>query len=334
MRKLAVALAVVAGGLLLALGCTKENENQPSATKPDSTPIQDAPAVAQEEEAPPLKADGTPVVKVERPGSGKKLQLALSLDKPVTWRYTTTVDSRQTGPTTFSSTTEMRQTVTAKPEEDQVVVTIAIEDVKMKAGDPESQKTLDEVAAGMQGMKTVARYDKQAQTTSTETSGGRGVAAMMAQAQSGVSSGLFGVVLPPEPVAPGAEWVGRYDMTKALGNMAKASGASVKYLRGGSHPIRYRFVEVRKENGVELAVITFAVEGVSETEFTVPTMNPQGQTTPTKVTTVSRISGKGEAHVDVKTGIPIYVKLEQTSQAETQGVKTTTVVKSVTKRVS
>jgi hypothetical protein len=320
--------------LLASWGCRHETPVDSTAATKEIAPITNAPTVTQQEPPPPVGKDGAPEVKLEKAGKGDPVRLRLQLEEPVTWRYTTNVDSRQVGETSFASTTEMRQTLTAKPNGDHIEVAILIDDVRMKAESPQDQKALDEVAAGMKGMKTVAQYDRQAQTRSTESSGGRGIAAMMAQAQSGVSSGLFGVILPPQPVAPGAEWVGRYDMTRALGNMARASGAQVKYLKGGSHPIRYRFVEVRKEGGSEVAVITFAIDGVTITEFTLPTLNQQGQTAPTKVTTTSRISGKGEAHVDLKTGIPLLVRQEQTSSAETQGVKTTTIVKSVTKRES
>lgn len=269
---------------------------------------------------------------VENPGKGETLALRLNPPPGASWTYRTRVDTQQVGVESYTLWTEMEQAVAAKRTQGGVEVTVTITGVRMKAKEPQFQQQTDELARTMKGIQTVAVYDTRAYTAGAKSTGGAGIPAMIAAAQAGVPVGLFGILYPEEPVAVGATWTGRYEMRKAIENMARASGAVARVPKGASHPIQYRLESVRLVRGKKIAEISFTLAGETQAELTLPVMDPSGGTKYTKIDTTSFINGKGKAQVDVETGVPIRVEMEQRSTVEAQGTKTETVMKSTMRR--
>lgn len=271
-------------------------------------------------------------VVVEKEGKGDTIELRLAPPASDSWTYRTSVETSQSGAQPFTLNTEMEQVVAMKRVQGGVEIAITVTDVSMKTERTDLQGQMDEMARMMKGIQTVAVYDLRGHTKGAKSSGGAGIPAMIAAAQAEVPIGLFGLVYPDKPVGVGAEWVGQYDMEKILQSMARASGATVRVLKGAKHPVRYHLDEVRVANGRKVALITFTLRGTTETEVSMRAMTQSGGSQDAKVITLSSINGKGLAYVDIETGMPVRVSLEQRSAAETQGVRTETTMKSVMRR--
>lgn len=318
MNRLTPLFSIAFYGLLFA-GCASSTPRGQVAS--ERTEADKAPSTQNE----PAPADE---VIVENPGKGEALALRLNPPPGASWTYRTDVDTQQVGVESYTLRTEMEQAVAAKRTQGGVEVTVTITDVTMKAKEPQFQQQTDELARMMKGIQTVAVYDSRAYTDGAKSTGGAGIPAMIAAAQAGVPVGLFGLLYPEQPVAVGATWTGRYEMQKAIENMARASGAAARVPKGASHPIQYRLESVRLLRGRKIAEISFTLAGETQAELTIPVMDPSGGTTHTKIDTTSFINGKGKAQVDVETGMPIRVEMEQRTTVESQGIKNETLMKS------
>lgn len=282
---------------------------------------------------PSASSDGTPQITLEKLGRGDAISLRLDPPTSANWTYRTNVETTQSGAASYTLNTQMEQAVAIKEVPGGAEVSITITDVSMRAKEKEIQRQMDEMARMMKGIQTVAVYDARGFTKGATSTGGAGVPAMIAAAQAEVPVGLFGLLFPDKPVAVGAEWIGHYNMEKVLQSMARASGTSARVLKGAFHPVRYRLEDVRTAGGRKVAIISFTLAGDTEAELTVRAMSPSGGGQTAKVLTKSSINGKGTAQVDVETGVPIRVEMEQRSTAETQGTKTETAMKSVMQRL-
>jgi hypothetical protein len=327
MNRIQVLLSLSA--LLVLFGCASRTHRvEASQKKADSQPAAaDAGSTSSESAAP---SD----VIVEHTGKGKAIALRLEPPPTESWTYRTRVETRQSGVQSFTLHTELEQAVAAKRTQGGVEIAVTITDVSMKSSEPEFQQQMDEMARMMKGIQTVAVYDARAFTEGAQSTGGSGIPAMIAAAQAGVPVGLFGVMYPDQPVGVGASWTGRYEMRKMIENMARASGTTARILKGSSYPVHYRLDEVRSVRGRRIAVISFTLVGETQTELTVRAMSPSGGAQESRVLSNTWINGKGKAQIDVETGMPIRVEVEQRSTAEAQGTKTETVMKSTTWRES
>lgn len=325
MKRLAISVFL----LVVLFGCGSSESKGAAATKQVDG---NAPPTGDNGSTPSAATTTQNEVVLENPGKGETITLRLNPAPSESWTYRTSVETIQSGAESHTINTEMEQAVAVKRVQGGAEISITITGATMKANDAATQDQVDEMARMMKGIQTVAVYDARGHTEGAKSSGGAGVPAMIAAAQAEVPVGLFGVVYPSEPVAVGAEWTGKYDMEKVLQGMARASGATARVLKGGSHPVRYRLEEVRTIRGRKVAVISFTLRGDTEVELTVRAMTPSGGTQSAKVLTKSSINGTGKAQVDIETGIPIRVEMEQRSTAEAQGSKTQTLMKSVMRR--
>lgn len=321
-------LALLVFLLVVLFGCGSSKSTGAASAKQVQG---NAPAAGEDGSAPSAGPAQSEVV-LENPGEGETITLRLNPPPSESWTYRTSVETVQSGVQSYTINTEMEQAVAVKRVQGGAEISITITDATMKANDAATQDQINEMARMMKGIQTVAVYDARGHSEGAKSSGGAGVPAMMAAAQAEVPVGLFGVVYPSEPVAVGAEWTGRYDMEKVLHGMARASGAVARVLKGAAHPVRYRLEEVRTIGGRKVAVISFKLGGDTEVELTVRAMTPSGGTESVKVLTKSSINGNGKAQIDIETGMPIRVEMEQRSIAEAQGSKTETLTKSVMRR--
>lgn len=322
MNQLAPLLSLPLLALLVGCGSSAQRETAQS-TQPNNS-------VAANREAASAPSDSAAADEVilENPGKGGTIALRLNLPPSESWTYRTSVQTTQSGYQSYTLYTEIEQAVAARQTQEGTEIAVTITDVKMKTKEPELQQHMDEMARMMKGIETVAVYDARAHTEGAKSSGGAGFPAMIAASQAGVPVGLFGIVYPDQPVAVGAAWTGRYEMRKAIENMAKASGTTARVLKGASYPVHYRLEEVRSVHGRRVAVISFTLVGETQTELTIRAISPSGGAQESKVLSTSSINGTGKAQVDIETGLPIRVEVQQRSTAEAQGTKTVTVMKS------
>ncbi|MGE0001999.1 MAG: hypothetical protein AB7F50_11725 [Fimbriimonadaceae bacterium] len=293
----------------------------PLASAPGGTTIPGAPPAAVNSAAPPAGAnEPTPPPSVDGSGSAD-LKFAFKANDSYSFKASAAITSEGKGAEgkTQKSSYGTSQSVTLKiltVKDGVAEIQSTTKDLKVTgdANDPQAQMVKG-IMAGSGELVSKAVYNSRGVPQGSNPDLEDSVRSMVNGV--GSSLGIMGINYPATAVKPGDTWTATFDMGKLMsGRMPPGITATVA---NGQIPTKYSLVSVDTAKGI--AVIKITMNGQPSMTVKIPPQKKQDGTEvamPPMVVKLS-VSSTGTAKIDLKTGMPIEITTE--SSSETSGTQ-------------
>lgn len=298
-----------------------ENPGGPLASAPGGATIPGAPPAALNSAAPPAGAnEPTPPPSVDGSGSAD-LKFAFKANDSYSFKASASITSEGKGPegkTQMSSygTSQSLILKVLSVKDGVAEIQSTTKDLKVTgdANDPQAQMVKG-IMAGSGELVSKAVYNSRGVPQGSNPDLEDSVRSMVNGV--GSSLGIMGINYPSAAVKPGDTWTATFDMGKLMsGRMPPGITATVA---NGQIPTKYSLVSVDTAKGI--AVIKISMKGQPSMTVKLPAQKgTDGKeiVVPPMVVKLS-VSSTGTAKIDLKTGMPIEITTE--SSSETSGTQ-------------